>query len=90
MNKPTIAATVPALIFSDRALTPNQKLLYGWLLQQRAETGCAYFDATNEAIAHALGFTTKVVSRWITDLAARGYLHLEYNDRKNFRKIFLA
>ena len=65
-------AIIPANVRYDKELTPNAKLLYGEITALTNEKG--YCWATNAYFAELYSTTNRSVSKWISQLEARGYI----------------
>ena len=86
MKAPTYQINLPAAVRFDKMLSPSAKLLYGEIKALCDQQG--YCWASNQYLAALYGVKDKVVSRWVNQLRAQGYLRLEVQGG-NQRKIFL-
>ena len=68
-------AIIPANVRYDAELTPNAKLLYGEITALCNEKG--YCWAKNEYFAKLYKTSEKTITRWIRNLADKGYIETE-------------
>ncbi|WP_281225389.1 helix-turn-helix domain-containing protein [Flavobacterium aquiphilum] len=88
MNQPNFYAIIPANIRYDDFLKPNAKLLYGEITALCGREGFCW--AGNEYFAELYKVSLETISRWISQLANRGYLVVEIHKKEgNKRQIFL-
>lgn len=86
MSQPSYFAIITADVRYDDALVPNAKLLYGEISALCSIEGFCW--AENAYFANLYGVTTSQISRWISQLAAAGYINVEINKSAgNSRKI---
>ena len=95
MNEENVSyyAIIPADVRYDATLKPNAKLLYGEITALCNQKG--YCWASNSYFANLYNVSKETVSRWISLLIKRGYLHIEviYDDKKKCiaeRRIYLT
>lgn len=79
-EKKSYYAIIPANVRYDADLTPNAKLLYGEITALCNEKG--YCWAKNEYFAELYSTSEKSITRWIKNLADKGYIETEI---KTFR-----
>ena len=86
-------AIIPANVRYDTELNPSSKLLYGEITALCNQQG--YCWANNSYFANLYGVTKGTISRWVSDLADKGYIRCEmkYKEGTNQierRKIYIA
>jgi hypothetical protein len=80
-DKKSYYAIIPANVRYDADLTPNAKLLYGEITALCNEKG--YCWAKNEYFADLYSTSEKSISRWIKNLADKGYIETEVTTFRN-------
>ena len=73
--KKSYYAIIPSNVRYDSTLTPNAKLLYGELTALANQEG--YCWASNGYFSELYSATTRSISKWISQLAAQGYINIE-------------
>lgn len=73
---PSYYGIIPAEVRYDKELTANAKLLYSELTCLSQKEG--YCFSSNSYFADLYGVTTQAISKWINQLADKGYVKLEY------------
>ena len=68
-------AIIPANVRYDKELKPNAKLLYGEITALANENGFCW--ATNNYFAELYEVAKETISRWIKQLADKGYIDVE-------------
>jgi len=84
MNK-SYFAVIPANVRYDEDLTPNAKLLYGEITALCNEKG--YCWATNGYFADLYKVSKVSISKWISQLVEKGYLHSEIIYKEGTKEI---
>ena len=84
MNK-AYYAIIPANVRYDKDLTPNAKLMYGEITALCNEKG--YCWASNSYFAELYKSSNRTVSRWISQLADKGYIKLEIIYKENTKEV---
>ena len=74
-KKPGYWAVLPAIVRYDESLKPNAKLLYAEISALSNATGFCW--STNEYFAELFGLSAWTVSRLISQLEDKGYIHTE-------------
>ena len=74
--KKSYYAIIPATVRYDKELTANAKLLYGELTALSEKEG--YCWASNNYFAELYEVTPQAISKWINQLAKKGYITLDY------------
>ena len=90
-EKKSYYAIIPANVRYDKSITPNAKLLYGEITALCNEKG--YCWASNNYFANLYEVTPQAVSKWINQLAKKGYITLDYERAGNEikqRNIYIA
>lgn len=75
-ERPTYFAIIPANVRYDKDLRPNEKLMYGELVCLANKYG--YCTASNTYFANLYEVTQSAVSKWINNLAKKGYITIDY------------
>lgn len=80
-NRPSYVAHIPAHVRYDKEITASAKLLYG-------EIDCLawsydYCWASNRYFMEVFGVSDQSVTNWINQLKNKGYIHVEYERRKD-------
>lgn len=75
-EKKSYYAIIPANVRYDKSITPNAKLLYGEITALCNEKG--YCWASNNYFADLYEVTPQAISKWINQLAKKGYITLDY------------
>lgn len=83
--KKSYYAVIPANVRYDEELTPNAKLIYGEITALCNEKG--YCWATNRYFAENFNVTKISVSKWINQLADKGYITVEIVYKNNTKEI---
>jgi len=78
-------AIIPAEIRYDEDLTPNAKLLYGEITALCNEHG--YCWATNNYFAELYKVSRVTVSKWISQLAEKGYITVDIEYREGTKEV---
>jgi len=78
-------AIIPANVRYDEELTANAKLLYGEITALCNEQG--YCWATNEYFSQLYNVSKVSVSKWINQLADKGYIKSDINYKKGTKEI---
>lgn len=86
--KPNYYAVIPAEVRYSNKLTPNSKLIYGEITCLTQSTGKCF--ATNRYFANLYEVSEVSVSKWINQLAAEGFIKIQYDTKENKRYIELA
>jgi DnaD/phage-associated family protein len=76
MQHQSYYAVIPANVRYDKDLSANAKLLYGEITCLCNKEG--YCWATNAYFANLYNVSKITVSRWITQLKDKGYIHLDF------------
>lgn len=76
MENPNYYAIIPAAVRYDEKLRANEKLLYGEISALTQKNGECW--ASNNYFADLYEVTPQAISKWILDLAERGYITVEY------------
>lgn len=76
MENPNYYAVIPAAVRYDEKLRANEKLLYGEISALTQKNGECW--ASNNYFADLYEVTPQAISKWILDLAERGYITVEY------------
>lgn len=74
--KKSYYAIIPANVRYDKDLKPNAKLLYGEITALCNEKGFCW--ASNSYFAELYGVKKETISRWISDLADKRYIKVEF------------
>jgi hypothetical protein len=89
MDQPNYYAIIPANVRYDHKLKANAKLLYGEITALCGAQGFCW--AKNDYFAALYNAKNETISRWISQLQNRGYIHVEINKQEgNTRKILLS
>lgn len=89
MNQPSYYAVIPANVRYDIKLKANAKLLYGEITALCGAQGFCW--AKNDYFAALYDVNHKTISRWISQLEARGFIEVFINKLDgNSRKITLV
>ena len=75
-ERPSFYAVIPANVRYDKRLTPNAKLIYGEITALCNEKGFCW--ASNNYFADLYEVTPQAISKWINQLAKKGYITLDY------------
>ena len=75
-EKPSYYAIIPANVRYDKTLRANEKLLYGDITTLTNKTGECW--ASNNYFARLYEVTPQAISKWINDLADKGYIKITY------------
>ena len=75
-EKKNYYAIIPANVRYDKSITPNAKLLYGEITALCNEK--RYCWASNNYFADLYEVTPQAISKWINQLAKKGYITLDY------------
>ena len=91
--KKSYYAIIPANVRYDKQLTPNAKLLYGEITALANEKG--YCWASNSYFAELYGVSVRSISKWISQLNQKKYIHVKiiYNENNKEikeRRIYIA
>lgn len=78
-------AIIPASVRYDKELTPNAKLLYGEITALCNEKG--YCWATNSYFSELYGVSKVSISKWINQLAEKGYVYSEIHYKEGTKEI---
>lgn len=78
-------AIIPANVRYDKELTPNAKLLYGEITALTNEKG--YCWATNNYFAELYDVSKVSISKWINQLADKGYINTEIIYKEGTKEI---
>lgn len=88
-NRPNYFSITPAFVRYDTDLSANAKLLYGEITALANTKGYCY--ATNSYFAELYHTTKETVSRWISQLKAKGFIKIIYevleSTKEKVRKI---
>lgn len=76
MYKPTYYAIIPAIVRYDDDLSSSEKLLYGEITALCNTTGECF--ASNAYFAELYSKDKVTISRWISKLKDKGYIHINY------------
>ena len=79
-------AIIPASVRYDKEITPNAKLLYGEITALCNEKG--YCWASNSYFSELYGVSKVSISKWINQLAEKGYITSEIQYKDNSKEIF--
>lgn len=83
--KKSYYAIIPANVRYDRSLRPNSKLLYGEITALCNEKG--YCWASNSYFAELYNVSKETISRWISELANKGYIKVDIVYKKDSNEI---
>lgn len=79
-------AIIPANVRYDKDVTPNAKLLYGEITALCNEKG--YCWASNTYFSELYGVSKVSISKWINQLASKGFITSEINYKEGTKEIF--
>lgn len=85
MENPNYYAIIPAEVRYDKKLRANEKLLYGEISALTQKNGECW--ASNNYFADLYDVTAQAISKWILDLAEKGYIEIEYIKAKGSKNI---
>ena len=74
MEKPNYYAIIPATVRYDKDLKPMERLLYGEITALCGASG--YCWGTNRYFSELYGVSTRVVSKWISNLVKKKYINI--------------
>jgi len=88
-EQPSYYAVIPSDVRYDPELRPNEKLMYGEISALSSAEGVCW--ASNSYFAKLYGVSNQAVSKWIKNLASRGYITVEYSTRagSNVKRRFI-
>lgn len=84
-ENPNYYAIIPANVRYDPDLRANEKLLYGEIVALSNKTGVC--TASNNYFARLFNVKPSAISKWIKDLANKGYVNVEYEFEANSKEI---
>ena len=76
MEKPTYYAIIPAIVRYDDDLSSSEKLLYAEITALCNTTGECF--ASNAYFANLYSKDKVTISRWMSKLKDKGYIHVNY------------
>ena len=83
-------SVIPANVRYDETLVANAKLMYGEITALSNQKGFCY--ASNAYFAQLYKVTPQAISKWINQLAEKGYIHINYQKQGNLiveRRIYI-
>lgn len=84
-DKPSYYAIIPSNVRYDKELTPNAKLLYGEITALCNKKG--YCWSTNSYFAEVYQVSTVTISKWVNQLAKKGYITTEMIYKEGTKEI---
>ncbi len=85
MEKPNYYSVIPGNVRYDKELMANAKLLYGEITALCNEKGICW--AGNEYFANLYEVSKETISRWISQLKKKGYIHVKIFYKKESKEI---
>lgn len=76
---------VPDFIIQDTSIPEGEKLLFGEIASNSLEKGFCWFS--NKHLMRRFNIGERTASRWVNDLAKKGYITIAIQCRKNSKEI---
>lgn len=76
---------IPSHVYLNKDLSATAQKLYGLIIALSSKDGYCY--ASNKALAEMLELSPRTIGYCLKDLLDEQLIHIEINDRNNFRKI---
>lgn len=87
-NMPSYFSILTADVRYDKDLSASEKIFYSEITCLCQKDGYCY--ANNSYFANLYGCGTRTISSWISKLANKNYINVEYNTTANLRKISIV
>lgn len=87
-NMPSYFSILTADVRYDKDLSASEKIFYSEITCLCQKDGYCY--ANNSYFANLYGCGTRTISSWISKLANKNYISVDYNKTANLRKISIV
>lgn len=87
-NMPSYFSILTADVRYDKDLSASEKIFYSEITCLCQKDGYCY--ANNSYFANLYGCGTRTISSWISKLANKNYISVDYNKMANLRKISIV
>ena len=87
-NMPSYFSILTADVRYDKDLSASEKIFYSEITCLCQKDGYCY--ANNSYFANLYGCGTRTISSWISKLANKNYINVDYNKTANLRKISIV